>query len=258
MPSYSLSGKRIWITGASSGIGKYLAELFSERGARVALSARSEGKLKNISDSLPNDSLVLPLDVTNRAGNHEVLEVVEDQWEGLDCVLLNAGTSEYVDLDSPSDFDAELVERITRINYLGMVYGVEASLPLLEKSPDPYLVAMSSSAAYGPLPRAEAYGASKSAIKYFFESLRYDLQEFDIPVSVICPGFVKTPLTDKNEFPMPFLISPEDAAERIVSGMRKQKVEIHFPRRFTLLVKLLNLLPGALYRWLIGTLLKRA
>jgi len=119
----------------------------------------------------------------------------------------------------------------------------------LRQSPAPQLVGMSSTVAYRGLPRSEAYGASKAAIKNLFESLQVDLAPEGISVSVVCPGFVRTPLTDRNDFPMPFRIEAEDAARRIVDGIEARKPEIHFPKRFSLLFKCLTLLPS---RWYIG------
>src|SRR5208283_1068544 len=120
---------------------------------------------------------------------------------------------------------------------VGIANGIEAVLPVLRNSPHAQLVGMSSTLAYGPLPRAEAYGASKAAIRYLLEGLRIDLAAEHIPVSVVCPGFVKTPLTDRNDFPMPCLIGVEEAARRIVDGVAAQTAEIHFPKRFSLTYK---------------------
>ncbi|MFB6355118.1 MAG: SDR family NAD(P)-dependent oxidoreductase [bacterium] len=256
--SFNLTEKTAWITGASYGIGRGIAMELADRGCNVAISARSEGKLEELADEIGREQAeVVPLDVTNKKQNHEAVQQVLDRFGQIDIALLNAGTSEYVDLGTPEDFDAELIERITRINYLGMIYGVEAVLPSLAESEDSLLVGMSSSASYAPLPRAAAYGASKVAIKHSFESLRFSLERFDVPVSVICPGFVETPLTDKNEFPMPCLISVEQASKYIADGIQSKKAEIHFPKRFTYFVKALTLLPGPIFRWLMGFLPKK-
>jgi len=138
-----------------------------------------------------------------------------------------------------------------------MVYGIEAVLPLLRQSPAPQLVGMSSTVAYRGLPRSEAYGASKAAIKNLFESLQIDLAREAFRVSVVCPGFVRTPLTDRNDFPMPFRIEADEAARRIVDGIEAGKPEIHFPRRFSLLFKLMTLLPDRLYIRLCARMVKR-
>ncbi len=163
---------------------------------------------------------------------------------GLDIAFLNAGICEYVDV---ATFDSAVFERTMKTNFLSMVYGIEAMLPLLREGRQPQLIGMSSTVAYRGLPRAEAYGASKAAIKHLFESLQIDLQRDGIAVSVVCPGFVRTPLTDRNDFPMPFLVEVDEAARRIVDGIEARRPEIHFPKRFSIPFKLLALLPHRLY-----------
>ena len=161
----------------------------------------------------------------------------------LDCIILNAGDAEYVDV---KQFDAEIYERMMAVNFLSQVYAVEACLPHLRKSSAPYIVAMSSSVAWTGLSKGHSYSASKAASRNFFQGLALDLDQENIAVSVICPGFVRTPLTDKNDFPMPGRIEPESAAKRIVSGMRKCKTEISFPKRFTWPFRLISILPAGL------------
>ncbi len=241
----AVKGRRVWVTGASTGIGRAIAEELLRRGAHVALSARSQDPLETLAGSWGADrALVLPLDVTDRAATIEALERVRRQWGGLDMAVLNAGTCEYVDV---ARFDSTIFERTMRTNVLSMVYGVEAALPLLRQSPRPHLVGMSSTVAWRGLPRAEAYGASKAAIKNFLEALRADLAPEGIPVSIIYPGFVKTPLTDRNDFPMPFKIEADEAGRRIVEGIERQVLDLHFPKRFSIPFKVLTLLPPRLY-----------
>jgi short-subunit dehydrogenase len=133
-----------------------------------------------------------------------------------------------------------------RTNVESMAVSIEGVLPLLRQGERPHLVAVGSSAAYLPLSRAEAYGASKAAIEYMIRTLRIDLYREQIDVSLVCPGFVKTPLTDRNEFPMPFRLSVEEASNRIRRGIEKRRLEIHFPKRFTFILKALSLIPEAL------------
>ena len=172
--------------------------------------------------------------------------------------LFNAGTCEYLDAQH---FDMALVERVFTPNLFGTLYGVEAALPLLRAARreglPARLAATSSASAYLPLPRAEAYGASKAAISYFLESLRLDLDQEGIDVSLIHPGFVKTPLTERNDFPMPMQVTAEQAADAIIEGLAKGRLDIHFPRRFTYIVKLLGILPPALRRQ-VGLRMTRA
>jgi NAD(P)-dependent dehydrogenase (short-subunit alcohol dehydrogenase family) len=237
----SLTGKRIWITGASSGIGRGLAAALAGLGNDVVVSGRNMEQLQITRDSCPERIRCIPFDIADRAANIKAADEIEKQLGGLDISVLNAGTCEYLDA---RDFDSEMVRRVTEINYIGFVYGVEASLNLLRKGKDPYLVGMSSTVAYTGLPRAEAYGATKAAIRSFLQSLRLDLAAEGIDVSIICPGFVKTPLTDRNDFPMPMRISTAKAAEYIVKGMRRRKHEIAFPPLFAWTLKLIAALPS--------------
>ncbi|WP_444999871.1 SDR family NAD(P)-dependent oxidoreductase [Halomonas mongoliensis] len=252
-----LDGKqRIWLTGATSGIGRALALRLLADGHRVALSARSESALAELAEGHP-DALLLPLDVSDRAAVAQAGERLAKAFGGLDLALLNAGTCEYLEARS---FDVDLVERVFTPNFHGAIYCIDAALPLLRRARAeggrPLLAATSSAAAYLPLPRAEAYGASKAALSHFLESLRLDLHGEGIDVSLIHPGFVKTPLTDRNDFAMPLRIEADQAAEAILQGLARRRLDIHFPRRFTLLVKLMGLLPPAL-RYRLGLRLVR-
>ncbi|MBA2487172.1 MAG: SDR family NAD(P)-dependent oxidoreductase [Nitrospira sp.] len=247
MSRISVKGRRVWVTGASTGIGRAVTVELVRRGATVIVSARNEPALTELARECGEDRvIVLSFDVTDRRANQRAADEIHRRLGGLDLTFFNAGICEYVDVRK---FDSALFERTMRTNFLSMVYGIEAVLPLLRQSPSPQLVGMSSTVAYGGLPRAEAYGASKAAIKNLFESLHIDLLSDGISVSVVCPGFVRTPLTDRNDFPMPFRIKADEAAKRIVDGIEAKRPEIHFPKRFSLPFKLLTLLPS---RWYIG------
>ncbi|XKH60350.1 SDR family NAD(P)-dependent oxidoreductase [Halomonas sediminis] len=238
--------QRIWLTGATSGIGKALATKLLAEGHQLALSARNADALAELSEGFP-DALVLPLDISDRQAVLAAGRRIEARFGALDLALFNAGTCEYLDAQN---FDMALIERVFTPNVYGTLCCVEAALPLLRRARGEgrpaRLAAVSSAAAYLPLPRAEAYGASKAALSHFLESLRLDLHGEGIAVSVIHPGFVKTPLSDRNDFPMPMRISPEQAAEAILAGLARGRLDIHFPRRFTYLVKLLGILPATL------------
>lgn len=249
MARTDLTGRRVWLTGASLGIGRALAVELVHRGARVALSARGIGPLQALQAELGEaQTLVLPLDVTDPAANRDAARRIEAAWGGLDIAVLNAGTCEYVDV---RHFESAVFERQLRTNVLGAVYGIEAVLPLLRAAPHGQLVGVSSAAAYRGLSRSEAYGASKAALKSMLEALRLDLHPEGVAVTVVCPGFVRTPLTARNDFAMPFLLEPEDAARRIADGIAARRAEVHFPRRLTVPLKLLPLLP----QWLVQRLL---
>ena len=254
MKLISVADRHVWVTGASTGIGRAVTIELARRGARVVASARNESALDTLARECGDRVQALPLDVTDRQANRWAAEEISRRMGGLDIAFLNAGTCEYVDVAS---FDSALFERTIRSNFLSMIYGIEAALPLLRQSPAPQLVGMSSTVAYRGLPRSEAYGASKAAIKNLFESLQIDLAREAFRVSVVCPGFVRTPLTDRNDFPMPFRIEADEAARRIVDGIEAGKPEIHFPRRFSLLFKLMTLLPDRLYIRLCARMVKR-
>lgn len=257
MTRHDLAQRRVWITGASSGIGRAMAQEFARRGSRLALSGRNEAALAEVVQACGGSprALAVPFDVTDRRANHAAVETISRELGGLDIAVFNAGTCEYLDV---RHFDSGIFERTFQINVISMAYGIEAALPLLRASPHPHLVGMSSTVAYGGLPRAEAYGASKAAIRWMLESLRIDLMPERIFVSVICPGFVRTPLTDRNDFAMPALLEPEDAARRIVDGIERCRAEIHFPKRFSVPFKLLALLPTGLYSRLVSRLLRQS
>lgn len=245
MGHLSVRNRRVWVTGASAGIGRAVAVELARRGATVVASARNEGALRQLVAECGGERIVpLPLDVTDRDATLRAVDTIRQRLGGLDIAFFNAGTCEYVDARK---FDSTVFERTMQTNFLSMVYGIEAVLPLLRASRGAQLVGMSSTVAYRGLPRAEAYGASKAAIKQLLESLDLDLMRDGIAVSVVCPGFVRTPLTDRNDFPMPFRIEADEAARRIVDGIEARVPEIHFPKRFSLLLKLVALLPHRLY-----------
>ncbi|SHF65920.1 Short-chain dehydrogenase [Modicisalibacter ilicicola DSM 19980] len=246
----SLAGKqRIWLIGATSGIGLALARRLLDDGHRVALSARRREALEELTHG-HDQALAVPLDLTDRQSVREAGQQIDDAFAGLDLVIHNAGTCEYLDARR---FDVDLIERVFATNFQGALYAIDAALPLLRRARDsdgsqPLFAAVSSASAYLPLPRAEAYGASKAALSHFLESLRLDLAGEKIDVSIIHPGFVKTPLTDRNDFSMPMRVSTDFAVEAILKGLEKRALDIHFPRRFTYGVKLMGILPPGLRR----------
>lgn len=241
-----------WITGASSGIGKALTEAMAPLGRTLAVSARTTGALESLCERFPNVR-ALPLDTTDR----EAVSQLREYWQHqpLELAILNAGTCEYLDVRA---FDADLVERVIVTNVVGTARCVEAALPGLRLSRAqgrPARIAIvSSSAWWFPFPRAEAYSASKAALTSFAHSLRADLAAEGIGVTVISPGFVKTPLTDRNDFEMPFRVDADEAARIIVNGLEKGRSEIAFPRRFTWLLKTIGALPQPLIDRLAASL----
>ncbi|MFG0379374.1 SDR family NAD(P)-dependent oxidoreductase [Pseudomonas sp. zbq_18] len=235
--------KRIWLTGASSGIGAALAEILLQQGHRLAVSARNAQALQSLASRYPQQVLLAPGDLSDRQQVRAIGERIKAHWGALDQVILNAGTCEYIEVEH---FEADLVERVMRANLLSASYCVEVALPLLRQGQRPHLVAVSSSVTYLPLPRAGAYGASKAAMRYLFESLRIDLAASGIEVTLVSPGFVDTPLTQKNDFPMPMRWPVDKAARHIAQRLEKRPLEIAFPRLFIATLILLSHLPGRL------------
>lgn len=237
---------RAWITGASSGIGRAVALEMAKRNYNLIISGRNLANLSELAKLTHAE--IIPFDVTDKSANLAAAAKIKELFSSVDIVFLNAGDCEYVDV---REFDSAIIERMIKTNFLSMVYGVEAALPLLRASQNPHLVGMSSSVAYFGLPRSEGYGVSKAAIRSFFQSLRLDLMPEKIPVSIILPGFVQTPLTDKNDFPMPQRISAEKAAKKIVDGIEAKKHEILVPFLFAAFLRLLGCLPSRLATFLV-------
>ena len=232
----------IWLTGASSGIGAALTKALSDQCLHLYISARNRDKLEALADGCERIT-VLPADITDEESLEKAAAEILKQSGRLDTLIANAGTCEYVDA---LNIDTDMFRRVHETNFMGMVNTVKAALPLLRHSRRGYIAGVSSSVTYLAMPRAQAYGSSKAAVTHFLEAMKADLAAVDIDVSVISPGFVKTPLTDVNDFPMPMLISPEEAAAAIIKGLQKRPWQIDFPRRFTLLLSLLGHLPAFL------------
>lgn len=245
--------RRYWVVGASSGIGYHLAEQLLERGERVAVSARTMTSLNALKQRFGASLLLLPLDVGVQEDIAIACRQIESHWQGLDVVVYNAGICEYVDNGGLSYASCA---RVFDTNVLGLVRVCELVKPLLQRGVRAQVVAVSSSAAFVPLPRAEFYGASKAAVSYFMNSLRLAWSALGITVQLVHPGFVKTPLTDKNDFAMPFLLSADDAARRMIRGIDKRVSDIHFPKRLTLVLKFMGLLPLSMQQFITGRLIK--
>ncbi|TNE83368.1 MAG: SDR family NAD(P)-dependent oxidoreductase [Gammaproteobacteria bacterium] len=236
----------IWLTGASSGIGESLARELAMAGHKVIATGRSIPSLDTLAARFPGQIIPAPGDVTDYAGLASISATLQEH-QPIQLAVLNAGTCEYLDAQH---FLSAAVESNVTTNLFGATRSVETVLPFLRQARHQGLPArlafVSSSAWWFPFARAEGYGASKAALSYFARSLRADLASEAIPVTVVSPGFVRTPLTDRNDFPMPFLIPPEEAARSIFIGLRKGHNEIQFPKRFTWMLKIVSALPQAL------------
>ena len=232
----------VWLTGASSGIGRALALELASRGQRVIASARGEAALQDLARE--NSNIVpLPFDVTDEGSIERVRSEMLAISPYLDRVILNAGTCEYLDINQP---DWSMMPRIMNVNFTGTVNSLALAMPLLQQRPggQAHIVGVVSQAHMLPFPRAEAYGASKAAMQYFLDSLRVDLGSQGIDVTVINPGFVKTPLTDKNDFPMPFLVPAAEAARRMADAIDRRPLQYDFPKRLKWSLKLLGAIPS--------------
>ncbi|MDN3616155.1 MAG: SDR family NAD(P)-dependent oxidoreductase [Vibrio gallaecicus] len=232
---------RIMITGATSGIGHSLALSYVNQGHDVIACGRSQPKLDALMEQLPSHATITPLcfDLTDYH-NYPSLE----NQEPIDLLILNAGDCEYI--DDPLNFDAQMFERIINVNLISIGYALQAWLKHLK--PGGRLVLVSSSASLLPLPRAEAYGASKAGLSYLGKTLSVTLTQHNINVTLVHPGFVETPLTDRNTFTMPMLISSEQATHRIIKGIEQGKADISFPRKFIFIMKCLRFLPTSLWQ----------
>ncbi|RIX48885.1 MAG: SDR family NAD(P)-dependent oxidoreductase [Rhodocyclales bacterium GT-UBC] len=240
------SGKRVWLIGASTGIGAALARELARRGAWLALSARSAEKLKAL--DLP-DALLLPCDATDSAALAGARKALVSAWGGVDLVVYLAG--DYVPMRADS-FDLQEAERVVAVNFNGAMRLAATVLPDLQAGGGIALVA--SVAGYRGLPKALCYGPGKAALIHFAECLHLDLLPRGIGVWLVNPGFVATPLTAQNDFAMPALQTPEQAALAMVDGFAAGRFEIHFPKRFTRLMKWFAVLPYAWYFPLIRRL----
>jgi short-subunit dehydrogenase len=236
-------GQRVWLLGASTGIGLALAKDLHARGARVAVSARKAEALQAFAAAHPG-SLALPLDATQEPSVTQAAQHMLQAWGGMDLVMYCAG---HYKAQSATAFDLQEMLRHEQINYVGALHMLAATLPTLLKQKSGHISLIASVAGYRGLPKSLAYGPTKAALINLAEALYIDLHDQGLGVSLVCPGFVETPLTAQNEFHMPALITPEQAAKAIVQGWARGAFEMHFPKRFTSWVKALRQLPYAAY-----------
>ena len=232
------NGRRVWLVGASAGIGAALARALAGRGARLALSARSADKLQALDIE---GALLLPCDASEVASLAETHQILLEKWGGVDLVIYLAG--DYVPMRAQT-FDLARAEQVISVNFNGAMY--LAATVLADLKPGGGIAFVASVAGYRGLPKSVCYGPGKAALIHFAECLHLDLADQGIGIWLINPGFVQTRLTAQNDFSMPALLTPEQAAVAIVDGFRTGRFEIHFPKRFTLALKLVSLLP---YRW---------
>jgi NAD(P)-dependent dehydrogenase (short-subunit alcohol dehydrogenase family) len=236
-------GRVVWLVGASSGIGLATAQLLHARGAKVIVSARNAAALAAF-EAAHADSLGIALDATDREAMARAVERIVARFGRLEMALYCAG--HYAALRATA-FDLDQMLQHDKVNYVGALYMLDAVLPVLLRQKSGHISLVASVAGYRGLPNALAYGPTKAALINLAQTLYLDLQPQGVGVSVICPGFVETPLTAQNEFKMPALIQPEEAAQEMLAGWAAGEFEIHFPKRFTRFLKALSHLGDGLY-----------
>jgi len=248
-----MNDKTIWITGASTGIGRALAIKFAKNGWNVAASARRENLLKEL-EELNQDIYSFPLDVTDKEKCKEVFKKIEDKFKTIDISFFSTGTW---DPGKEKEIDVEQIENVMKVNFFGTLNCIKSVEKYYRNKKSGHISIVSSIAGYRGLPNSTGYGPSKSALNNLAESLFFDFKRYGVRVSLISPGFIKTPMTDKNDFKMPFLRTTDFAADKIYEGLvNSNKFEIHFPKQLTLILKLLRILPYSLYLKLISKLTK--
>lgn len=235
--------KIAWITGASSGIGKALAERLLRDGYRVAVSARSADALAELASSHPGKIGVYPLDVTDAAAVKQVFAAVEGEMGPVDLAVFAAGS---YTRDYAKDFDSARTRQMFELNVLGTASCLETVIPAMTARRSGHIAVVASVSGYVGLPGAATYGATKAALNVMCEALYPELERSGVKITIINPGFVDTPLTKKNDFPMPFLVSSEEAADTIAKGLAKGKFEIIFPWKMAIAIRFLHALPHSL------------
>jgi len=246
--------KVIWITGESSGIGRSLALKFAKEGWTVSASARRENLLQELHTENENIHS-FPLDVTNTEQCKAAFNDIVKKFENIDICVFSTGTH---DPKSEKRFNLDKIREIMEVNYFGTMNSINSVYDYFSEKKEGHISIMSSVAGYRGLPAAGAYCASKSALTSFAESLHFEMKRVNVRVSLISPGFIKTPLTDQNDFPMPMIKTPEFAADEIYKGLViKKGFEIHFPKAFTYFLKFLQMLPSSLYFKLVARGMKK-
>ena len=248
-----INKKTIWITGGSTGIGKALAIKFAGKGWNVAISARRENLLNEISNNEQNIH-GFPLDVTDKQKCKDVFEEIKNKFGNIDICFFSTGTW---DPKKEKDIDLDQIENVFKVNFFGTLNSIKAVEEYFKNKKSGTICIVSSIAGYRGLPNSTGYGPSKSALNNLAESLYFDFKRSNVRICLVSPGFIKTPMTDKNDFKMPFLKTTEYAAEKIYDGLiNKNTFEIHFPKALTITLKILSFLPSKIYFGLVGKMTK--
>ncbi len=247
----------VWITGASTGLGRALAVKLAAHGSKVVVSARNQEKLCTLAaeaQSLAGDIFAIPLDVTDKERVKHAYSAITRDYGIPDLCVLNAGT--YIPMDA-AIFSADTFAKQIDINWMGVVHALDAIIPDLVDRGSGRIAVVGSVSGYRGLRTAAAYGATKAALINMCETLHMELADYGIKVQIVNPGFINTPLTAKNDFRMPSLMPVEKAANALHRGLLSDRFEITFPMRFTWMVKLMRLLPYAIYLPLISWVTKK-
>lgn len=242
----------VWITGASTGMGRELALIMAEQNMRCAVTARSVDKLNSLAQS---SQLIdaFPSDVTDAEGLAETVDQIEASLGAVDIAVLNAGIWHEM---GALDYDAAACEKVMRVNYLGVVYAIDALLPRMIERGRGHLVIVASVAGYCGLPRTVSYGPSKAALINHAEALMTALDGTGVRVSIVCPGFVDTPMTKENDFSMPYLVPVEEAASKIAAGIASGRFETAFPWQMVLMLKAARRAAYPLFFWIMRNFVK--
>ncbi|ACT59010.1 SDR family NAD(P)-dependent oxidoreductase [Hirschia baltica] len=241
--STSWEGTHYWIIGASAGLGEALAKLLSADGAILTLSARNEDALEKLANELPSPAKAAPCDVTDSKSIASAFETVIQNGD-LDGIVFCAG--QYAPMTAQT-WDVENAASICDVNFTGAIRVLSQYLPYMNKQNSGHIVMIGSLSGFKGIPASSAYGASKAGVMHLAQGLRADLDPDKFKIQLINPGFIKTRLTDKNEFKMPFIMSPDEAAQRTKSAMESNRFQTNYPKRFALIFRLLGLLPNSLY-----------
>ena len=245
--------KVIWITGGGTGIGKAVAIKFANQGWNVAISGRRETVLKEVEDINPNIKS-FPLDVNDKGKCFEIMKNIKEEFGDIDICFFSTGTW---DPKKEREIDVEQIEKVFKVNFFGTLNCIKAVEDHFRNRKNGIITIVSSIAGYKGLPNSTGYGPSKAALNNLAESLYFDFGRYNVRVCLVSPGFIKTPMTDKNDFKMPFLKTPEYSADKIYNGLiNSNKFEIHFPKSLTLILKFFKIIPDRLYFYLVKKMTK--
>jgi NAD(P)-dependent dehydrogenase (short-subunit alcohol dehydrogenase family) len=246
----SLPWRVVWVTGASTGIGAEICRQLAAQGVKVAASARNVEALAALGAGIA----AFPLDVTDEIKCGSTFALIEKDLGPVDLIIAGAGTYTPV---KARDIKPELFQKMLDVNYMGVINVLAAALPTFHARRSGHISWIASVAGYRGLPKASAYGPTKAALINLAESLKPELERHNVRISVINPGFVRTPMTAQNDFEMPFLMEPADAARATIKGLARGKFEVAYPRPFVAILKTARVMPYRMFFWFSRTFLAK-